>query len=165
MNRRGLVLGAVLVAVGLNAFFARAFGWRGPATILLLLGAMFFAISAARRFRGPLLPGGVLLGLGAGFLLREPLDPYLPPWASILLGLGLGFLVVAAIDRAAGRRREPPPIVPGAVLVAVAGGAFLARSLPLRDAFARLEFLWPFAVVAAGVLLIWSAARRRQPSP
>jgi hypothetical protein len=162
VNRRGLFPGLVLVAVGLYFLLARGLGWRGPGTILLFLGAVFFAISAARRFRGPLLPAGVLLGLGAGFLLRDPLARWLAPWAAILLGLGLGFLLVAAIDRAVGRRREPPPLVPGAVLVAVAAGSFLARWIPLHDAFARIEFLWPFLIVAAGLLLILGAARRRK---
>ena len=162
MRRRGLGLGIALVAIGLYALFSRTLGWHGPAAILLALGAMFFAISAIRRFRGPLLPAGVLLGLGAGLLLRGPLDRYVPPWGAILLGLGAGFLLVAAIDRALGRHREPPPVLPGAVLVAVAVGSFFARWIPVRETFERLEPFWPFAVVVAGLLLIVSAARRRE---
>ena len=115
-DRRGVGLGVVLCGVGLYALLSRSLGLRGPAPVLLLLGAVFFTLSALARFRGPLLPAGVLLGLGAGFLLRGPLAPWLAPWASILLGLGAGFLLVAAIDRACGRRRQPPPVVPGLVL-------------------------------------------------
>ena len=162
MNRRGFGIGVALVAIGLYALFSRTLGWRGPGPILIAIGAMFFAISAVRGFRGPLLPAGVLLGLGVGLLVRYPLERYLPPWGSILLGLGAGFLLVAAIDRALGRRREPPPVVPGAVLVAIALGSFFARWIPVREALERLEPLWPFAIVAAGLLLIVGALRRRE---
>jgi len=160
MDRRGIGLGIALVGVGLYAFGARTWGWRGAGPTLLLLGAIFFAISAARRFRGPLLPAGVLLGLGVGFLLRDAVEPSWPRWAAILLGLGGGFLLVAAIDRALGRRREPPPLWPGLALVAVGGAAAATRAVSMRNLFQVLEPLWPFALIAAGLFVLATARRR-----
>jgi hypothetical protein len=160
MDRRGIALGAALVGVGLYILGARAWGWRGAGPILLLLGAIFFSLSAARRFRGPLLPAGVLLGLGVGFLLRDAVEPSWPRWAAILLGLGGGFLLVAAIDRALGRKREPPPVWPGLVLVALGGAAAATRAVSMRSLFDRLEPLWPFALIAAGILLVATSKRR-----
>ena len=74
----------------LGGFFllSRTFHFSGPGVILVLIGAVFLALSASRGFRGPLLPGGILLGLGAGFLMRTPLEGILPRWATIVLGLG-----------------------------------------------------------------------------
>jgi hypothetical protein len=160
-DRRGIGLGVALVGVGLYTLISRGLGFRGPAPVLLLLGAIFFTLSAFSRFRGPLLPGGVLLGLGCGFALREPLSPWLASWASILLGLGAGFLLVAAIDRALGRRRQPAPVVPGVLLTGIALAEAASRSLPLGDLSARLETLWPFAVVGAGILLVAAGLRKR----
>jgi hypothetical protein len=160
MDRRGIGLGIVLVGVGLYVFIARAWGWRGAGPVLLLLGAIFFAISAARRFRGPLLPAGVLLGLGVGFLLRDALEPSWPRWAAILLGLGGGFLLVAAIDRGLGRRREPPPLWPGLALCAVGGAAAATRAVSMRNLFEVLEPLWPFALIAAGLFFLATAKKR-----
>ncbi|MGH9366429.1 MAG: hypothetical protein ACRD3M_01985 [Thermoanaerobaculia bacterium] len=161
MDRRGMTLGVALVGVGLYALLSRYLDLRGPGAVLLLLGAFFFAASALRRFRGPLFPAGVLIGLGLGFFLRRPLEPWMPHWAAILLGLGGGFLLVAALDAAAGRHRQPPPLVPGAVLTAIALGAAASRALSIQDLLAPLEPLWPFAVLAAGFWLVASALKRR----
>ena len=161
-ERRALTQGIALVAVGFYALVSRSLGWRGPEAVLLLLGAIFFFLSAVSRFRGPLLPAGVLLGLGVGMLLRGPLEPWMSPWAAILLGLGGGFLLVSAIDRSVGRRREPPPIVPGIALTGIAVAEAAARALPMRNLLARLELLWPFLVLGAGLLLVATALRRRR---
>ena len=161
-ERRALTLGIALVAVGFYALASRSLGWRGPEAVLLLLGAIFFLLSALSRFRGPLLPAGVLLGLGVGMLLREPLEPWMSPWAAILLGLGGGFLLVSAIDRSVGRRREPRPIVPGVVLIGIAAAEAAARAFPMRNPLARLELVWPFLLLAAGLLLVVTALRRRR---
>jgi hypothetical protein len=161
-DRRALTLGIALVAVGFYALASRSLGWRGPEAVLLLLGAIFFFLSALSRFRGPLLPAGVLLGLGVGMLLREPLEPWMSSWAAILLGLGGGFLLVSAIDRSVGRKREPPPIVPGVALTGIAVAEAATRALPMHDLLARLDLLWPFLVFAAGLLLVATALRRRR---
>jgi len=160
-ERRRLAPGIVLVAIGLAALLSRAFGWAGAAPTLLAIGAAFFAVSALSRFRGPLLPAGVLLGLGAGFLLRDAVGDGAPGWSSLLFGLGAGFLLVAAIDAGLGRRREPPPAIPGVILIVVALAGAAAGSVTLRELFLRIEPFWPAALIAAGILLIVSARRRR----
>jgi hypothetical protein len=162
MDRRGIGLGVALVAVGVYVLLSRRLGFHGPGPVLLLLGAVVFALSALSRFRGPLLPAGVLLGLGAGLLLRDTLEPWEPRWAAILLGLGGGFLLVAAIDRALGRRRRPPPIVPGAILTGIALAAIAGRTLRVPDLLEQLEPLWPFLVLAAGLFLVATALRKRR---
>ena len=135
----------------------------GPGVTLVLIGTILLVLSAVRGFRGPLLPGGVLLGLGAGFLLRAPLEPILPRWATIVLGLGAGFLLVAAIDAAARHRgRRPSPLVPGVILVAVALLGALAQSPAVREVFGEVEHLWPWLLVVAGVLLVGQALFRRR---
>jgi len=158
-DRRNLTLGVILLLLGLYFLLWRSFEFRGPGALLLLIGAIFFTLSALRRWRGPLLPGGVLLGLGAGFLLQEPLANVLPRWAALVLGLGFGFLLVAAIDRAASRERRPAPLVPGLVLVGVALLAALARGVEIP--IERIAVLWPWAFVIAGIALVVAALRRR----
>jgi drug/metabolite transporter (DMT)-like permease len=160
MDRRTLPLGIVLIAVGLYFVLSRTFRFSGPGAVLLLIGAIFLALSAARGFRGPLLPGGILLGLGSAFLLQGRLDPVFPRWAVIILGIGAGFLLVAAIDRASGRERRPSPLLPGVALVGVAAIGALAQRTPIFEVFSGLGKYWPWALVIAGALLVGQALLR-----
>lgn len=161
-DRRGLAVGVVLLLLGTFFVLSRTLRFSGPGPILVLIGAIFLALSALRRARGPLLPGGILVGLGSGFLAREPLEAIFPHWATLLLGLGAGFLLVGALDRAAGRDRRPSPLVPGLVLVVVALLGALTSQDAVREALASLSRLWPWALVLAGVALVGQALLRRR---
>lgn len=165
-NRRALNLGIVLIGLGLFFLVRRVFHVHGPGPILLVIGTILFVVAAVRDFRGPLLPAGVLLGLGAGFLLRDPLEAWMPRWATILLGLGSGFLLAAAVGRSAGRGWHPVPLVPGAILVGIAVVAAIGENLRIRDtAYELAGRLWPWALVAAGAILIAQALRKRGVRP
>lgn len=160
-ERRGLTIGIVLLALGVFFLVRQSIPVSGPAPILLLIGAILFALSAARRFRGPLLPAGVLLGLGAGFLLRGPLSPWLTESGSIVLGLGCGLLAVVAIDASMGRHRGPAPLVGGLVLIAVAVGSAVSRSYDLTAVREALDRAWPWLLIAAGIVLVAASLRRK----
>lgn len=160
MDRRNLTLGVVLLGVGLYFLLWKSLQFSGPGPILLLLGAIFLTLSALRRFRGPLLPGGVLLGLGTGFLLQDSLSGISPRWATLLFFLGCGFLLVALLDQMAGRERRPVPLIPGVILVAISLVAVLARQADLTEPVQFLIRLWPWALVAAGVVLLLQGLRR-----
>ncbi len=161
MNDRSLVAGIVLVAVGLYIVLSRSLGFGGAGPLLLLIGAIFLTLSAARRWRGPIAPGAILMGLGAGILLQVPLEAWVPRWATIVLGLGAGFLLAAVLEAAAGRLRRPGPIVPGVILVVIALVAAAGERLSLDRFFRHLELWWPWALVAVGVVLLVRAFRGR----
>ncbi|MET0620148.1 MAG: hypothetical protein ABW056_07705 [Thermoanaerobaculia bacterium] len=161
-DRRGLNIGVVLVGLGLFFLLRRELHLSGPGPILLVIGAILFTFAALRNFRGPVVPAGVLLGLGAGFLLRDPLEPWMPSWATILLGLGGGLLLAAGIDRKAGRERHPSTLAPGIVLVSIAAAAALATNFRVPENVIEAVWrMWPWALVAAGVVLVVQGMRRR----
>ena len=163
-DRRGLNLGVVLVGLGIFFLLRRELHLSGPGPILLVIGAILFTVSALRSFQGPVVPAGVLLGLGAGFLLRDPFDRWMPGWATLLLGLGCGLLLAAAVDRQAGRERRPSTFFPGLVLVVIAAFAAISRNIHMRvpeNVIDAVWGLWPWALVAAGVILVVQGMRRR----
>ncbi len=102
------------------------------------------------------------MGLGAGFLLQGTLEHWFPRWATLLLGLGCGFLLVASLDAAAGRGRRPAPLVPGLILTTVALFGALSRWINLAEFFERLAQLWPWALVAAGIVLVVTSLKGRR---
>jgi hypothetical protein len=162
-DRRSLSLGIALTAIGVYFLLSRQVGFSGPGPILLLIGTILFASSGLAGFRGPIVPACVCLGLGAGFLLRDGLDPWMPPWATMLLCLGVGFLVATAILRSTVGEARHAPLVPGVVLVAIALVAALFRNLRIPESlFAAAWTLWPWAVVVAGAVLVIQALRRRK---
>lgn len=163
-DRRGLTLGIVLVALGAWFLLRHSLDLSGPGPILLLIGGIFFVISATRGFRGPLVPGCVLLGLGSGFLLRGPLSSWFSDGGAILLGLGCGFLLVVAIDAAVKRRRGIGPLVAGLILVGIAVSSPLSRYLDLTGLRQTLDRAWPWLLIAAGLLLVASSLKH-QKSP
>jgi hypothetical protein len=165
LDRRGLNVGIALVAVGAYFLLRRELHWSGPGPLLLLLGTILFVAAALRDFQGPVVPAGVLLGLGAGFLLRDPLLTWMPPWATLLLGLGAGLLLAAWIERSRSVNRRPAPLLPGIVLVAIAAFTAVSRNLILpEELFDYAWRLWPWALVVAGIVLVVQATRRRHPS-
>ena len=163
VDRRGMNVGIALVAVGGFFLLRRELHWRGPGPLLLLLGTVLFVAAALRDFQGPIVPAGVLLGLGVGFLLRDPLLPWMPPWATLVLGLGAGLLLAASIERSRSVGRRPAPLTPGIVLVAIAAFTALSRNVVLPEVLLESVWrLWPWALVAAGIALVVQATRRRK---
>lgn len=162
VDRRGLNVGIALVALGGFFLLRRELHWSGPGPLLLLLGTILFVVAALRDFQGPVVPAGVLLGLGAGFLLRDPLLPWMPPWATLLLGLGAGLLLAASIERSRRVGRRPASLLPGIVLVAIALFTAVSRNVILPEQLFEYAWrLWPWALVVAGVLLVVQSLRRR----
>ena len=163
--RGGLLPGIALLVIGAAVILSRYSILAGPGVIVLGIGVLFLLVSAARGFSGPLLPGGILTGLGAALLLKGRLEPRFPEWGAILLGLSAGFLFVAAVDAAKGRSRRPSPLLPGIVLGALAIFSALRRSPVFRwIGDLDLQEAWPWIAVAAGLFLVVRAFfRDRRP--
>jgi len=160
-DRRGLNVGVALVALGTYFLLKRELSFRGPGPLLLLIGTILLALSALRAWRGPTVAAGVLLGLGLAFLLRDPLERWMPGWATMLLGIGGGLLLAAGLDRASGRPART--LVPGGVLVAIALATVISENLRVPEAFAdALWRLWPWVIVAAGAFLVVRALSVRR---
>ena len=148
LDRTGWLPGVILIVIGATLF---AIQWLhlDADIIVLVIGLVFAGAYAATRRYGLLIPAGIVTGLGAGILLedfgvtREP----------VVLGLGLGFLAIYGVDLATSRSPQRArwwPLIPGAILIAVAGvgGAF-------GDEGGRtIQQAWPVILIVIGAWLL-----------
>jgi hypothetical protein len=138
-----LIGGGILFLLGpFNPFFDV-----GDMVVLLLGAILLYAYWNTRSgYRvGFLIPGAIMLGLGAGMVASE---------FSILgeggadftvLGLGLGFCLIWALER-----KHWWALIPGGILVLVG-----------LSSISFLGSLWPLALIALGVYLLYEQGRRR----
>jgi len=136
----GVLLGAVL-GVLLSATSDRSPDDAAAAELPLLLG---IAVGSAA-----LLPGGVLLGLLLGLVLRaRARGRVTTPWRSALTGLVLGAAFVPAVAVVLGMVADPsaapdlPPLPVVVVLAVVAGVAGAGLALLMQRSATRLD-MWP----------------------
>lgn len=110
-----------------------------------LIGAGFLGVYALTRGYAFLVPGGILTGLGSGFVIEVELEVF----GATLLGLGVGLLFVAMLDRLAtgGRPGGWWPLMPGLTLVAI---GVLQYAETVAGTAAVVDW-WPLLVVGAGV--------------
>lgn len=148
-----LFFGIVLILAGVLWLVKPHIEWSGGA-FLSALGALFLLLWALLSKYGFLVPGGILLGLGAGL------------WTSRLAGegagrvlffvcFGAGFLLIYLLDRLRRGRSPLWPLVPGGVLMGI--GAYMAaerRGWIPAGLVEYLKYLWPVLLIALGVYLI-----------
>ena len=155
-ERRGsLTGGLVLIALGLAFLAMQFFEQIGGSVVLLSLGAAFLTAHLIYRVYGLLIPGCILLGLGAGLLAEETA---LVPAISepVVVGLGIGFMLIWVIDRVFTRRGPRGswwPLIPGSILLLVG----------IAESLGNVEDVFPFVLgaglVILGVIVIVRGAR------
>lgn len=129
---------------------AQAEDW-GGSLFLGAIGLAFLVVYAAnRQFWWALIPGGVLITLA----VVAGLDRFagLETGGVFFLGLGLTFAAVALVPTPQGQMRWA--FIPAAVL-AVMG------LLLLVGFTTAINYIWPVALILAGLLLLTRALRRR----
>lgn len=146
-----LVGGIALVGLGAVLLLVTMTG-AGGEIFLVAAGAVFLVAYAVNRRYGFLIPGFILVGLGAGVMVQT----YSGLASAPVLGLGLGFLAIYAANILLGRAVQWWPLVPGGIL-AMAGIAQLGQELA---ALAWVAAWWPVVLILIGVLLLI----RRRPT-
>jgi len=98
------------------------------------------------RIPGAMIPGLILVAIGALFLLDNlhivHVSAWVAYWPVILIAVGLVKTVDS--DHTGGR-------IAGAVLMTI-GGLFLADNL----GYVRIDQMWPLALIAVGLFMLWN---------
>jgi hypothetical protein len=150
-----IVIGAVLLLATMTNL-----GLLGE-LVLPVLGIVFLVWGIMTSHEGPMIPGGILTGLGVGVLLAREVFTLsnMDEAGLITLCLGLGFLLILPFTAFFTPRRHWWPTIPGSILVVVGIALFIGDSAPqVLDVLGRI---WPVGLIIAGVVLLWQVLRRK----
>lgn len=148
-----LLLGLVLATVGTALLLARMHVVsQGPAVLLAIGGALALYGVFARAF-GPLVPGCILLGLGAGMLLGDRGVAELGVTRWHLLGLGGGFIMIFLLALVLGLGLRWWAVVVGGALSLVAVFPHI-KELIDPSLVVAFRTYWPLLLILAGMYLV-----------
>lgn len=152
-GRSGLFPGLLLLALGVAFLLARMHVVSQAPAVLLGLGGAFALYGVFSRAFGPLVPGGVLLGLGSGMLLGDRGVEALGMVRWQVLGLGAGFVLIFLLALILGLGLRWWALVVGGVLVGV---ALLPAVKTLLDPSVVVvaRTYWPVLLIALGLFLV-----------
>lgn len=151
-----LVGGLVLLGAGLvllAAQFVNLGAW-----ILIILGMVFLAAGVATRSMGWFIPSGVLNGIGLGALLIESgiVVNETAQGGMFLVAFALGWLSIYVLTRLFTAATQTWALIPAAIMALI--GVPLLLGAPGEAALAAvlsvLGYLWPLALIAAGVVVL-----------
>jgi len=155
-NRRTLAI--ILLCVGLFALVQRYFGPDWNQLLLVGIGAAFIVASLVSRTWGLLVPGCIIIGVGAGVLARHAVEFGRAGRAGVfLICMGSGFFLITILSAIGFRKRALWAMIPGSVLVLV--GAAQLLDPDYRAYFRFLNDIWPIALILAGVWLLIASSR------
>ena len=150
----GLVAGSILILIGVLSLAQFVPGINLDGFFLPILGGIFLAAGLVTRTPGLLVPGGILMGVGAGALLNEGVLPMLSDTArggTFMLALAGGFALISAASLLIGKRMVWP-LFP-AFFIAMFGAALLIGETGLA-ALRIMGYAWPIVLIALGAYLI-----------
>ncbi len=159
-RRNALYAGVMLILVGAGlllfqrlSIFEYFFGVVGLA--MMLLGIF-------TRTTGWMIPGGILGGMGLGFVaLETPLagvEPSMSEGGLFLLCFGAGFVSITLFSKLFGDYTHIWALIPGGIL-AFLGGMLLLNETGLKV----LEFFgsyWPITLILGGAYILYKLYRR-----
>ncbi len=157
-HRRG-VAGIALILTGIFALIA-VFTSADLFGLLFLpaIGLIFLAWGIATRHARPIVPGGILLGIGIGVLLAHFFTAAGFHEGIFLLCTGLGFLIITPLSRMYTTKTELWPLIPGVILAALSIVFFVGGT-----ALATVEIIgkfWPVVLIVIGAYLLWEWNRQ-----
>lgn len=154
--RRGMVGGTVLIVLGLLIFAEQVLHTHPTGLLFVpLLGAAFLAWGILCRRYGLLIPGGILLGVGAGsFLVDGPLHNLAEParGGAFLLAFAAGWLLITLTAFVFQHRLIWWPLIPGGIFSLI--GSAMMIGGPALAVVNLANLVWPLALVAIGLSLI-----------
>ncbi len=119
------------------------------------LGTVFLVWGLFNRSFGLIIPGGILLGIGAGSFLASnlvlPLDG-VDDGAVFLLSFAGGWFLIALLSPLTRGGYRFWPLIPGGIMAAI--GLLLLTGPMGERLLSYSNYIWPLALIALGVSMI-----------
>ena len=155
-NRNGAFGGLLLIGIGVLALLAQ-FGnldWLGL-LILPALGAFFMVWGILTRQSGLMVPGGILLGIGAGtLLLAGPFEDVAENMQGgvFMLSFAGGWALITLASLLFGDRKQWWPLIPAGIMALIGGGLLFGGLF--MNLLTLLGKIWPLFLILLGVWIL-----------
>jgi len=166
-KRDGLVGGLILIIIGFIALANQFIDFDSLPNLGLFIvpgiGALLLLMGIFTRDAGPIIPGGILSGIGLGSLLiAGPFDGFLSTQNEggiFLLSFALGWVSITVLTAVFTRKTYWWPLIP-AVIMGLIGGTVLVGGV-FETALTLFGKLWPIALIALGVSVLLQSVRKQ----
>jgi hypothetical protein len=160
------VWGIILVGIGIISlaaqfieFKADFLGW----LLFLGLGAGFLTWGIISRQAGPIIPGGILTGLGLGILLVT--GPYAnrledTQGGAFMLAFAAGWVLITLLTAVFTQETQWWALIPAAIMALVGGGVLFGGVL--LDLLSLLGKIWPIFLILGGIAIIYQGFRSKE---
>ncbi len=165
-KRDGLVGGLILIGIGVIALLAQFvdfISWESFGVyFLLLLGCAFLIWGIFSREVGPMIPGGILSGLGLGtvMLVNGWTPAGMDEGGVFLLVFGLGWFLITLLTAVFTNQTQWWALIPGGII------GFVGLSILFGGVFMKtletVSMLWPVILIIAGGFILWKASRPKE---
>jgi len=165
-KRDGLVGGLILIGIGVIALLAQFvdfISWESFGVyFLLLLGCAFLIWGIFSREAGPMIPGGILSGLGLGtvMLVNGWTPAGLDEGVVFLVVFGLGWFLITLLTAVFTNQTQWWALIPGGII------GFVGLSILFGGVFMKtletVSMLWPVILIIAGGFILWKASRPKE---
>ncbi len=153
----------ILIAVGVLALVANIVRSQLVGALFLpAFGLAFIGWGLTQKRQGPLVPGGVLTGLGVGtFLSTQTYASANDNFKTglVLLCMGLGFLVIIPLTAMIRHEQQRWELVPGLLLSAL-GLVFVLQNAKALNVLYQFGTYWPVLLIALGVFYLFRNAQK-----
>lgn len=150
-NRHELLGGSVLILLGVLFLVGQWLPTQIGLFIPLLVGLVLLTWGIVARHVGPIIPGGIVTGVGIGVLLVELLFPQAND-AIFLLGFSLGWVIITVASALFTKETHWWPLIVAAIMLVV--GAAATWGGILMTLLTWTGSLWPLALIIIGIYLI-----------
>jgi hypothetical protein len=165
-KENGWIGGLVLIVIGVLALFGQLLPESITSNlgiyIVGALGLIFIVWGIAVRHPGPMIPGGILSGIGLGIVLIEGINlpSNVDEGGVFMLAFAAGWALIVLLTAVFTSQTHWWAFIPGGIMafigLAVLFGGLFMETLKL------LGVLWPAALIVLGLFVLYQARRTHE---